>query len=166
MQLKPIFSYTQSASAQAKTTQAPSSGLSLENTAAELINRNPATDQEQKITPALQIHLSEEGLFKAAEEDKNKDIDESNLPEVIKDLLKRIRELKELLQEVSQKIQEVAHDLQLTDEERAAELKALQAEMGSLDKALRDVMNTLNQTMRELKFDEAQKTEVSSLLWA
>ena len=75
-------------------------------------------------------------------------------------------ELKEQLQEVTQKIQEVAHDSQLTDEERTAELKALQAEMSNIDKALRDAMNTLNQTMRELKFDKAQKEEVSSLLWA
>lgn len=156
MEIKPLFSYTP-----ASTTNTPSTA-----TTEAVTNKNLATHPEQTPPPSIQIQLSEEGLFKVAEGDKNKDIDESNLPGVIKDLLKRIRELKEQLQEVTQKIQEVAHDSQLTDEERTAELKALQAEMSNIDKALRDAMNTLNQTMRELKFDKAQKEEVSSLLWA
>lgn len=167
MEIKPLFSYTHLSNSQIQKEKSPVSTNTNPSTTdtAEVTSRIPPA-QEEKSTLDIQVSLSEEGLYKSAEADKNKDIDESNLPEVIKDLLKRIRELKEQLQELSQKMQEVAYNSELTDEEKEMQLKIIQAEISSVDKALRDAMNHLNQTMRDLELSKDAKTEVSNLLLA
>ena len=78
--------------------------------------------------------------------------------------MKRIRELKEQLQELSQKLQEVAYNSELTDEEKEMQLKLIQTEISSVDKALRDAMNNLNQAMRDLELSKDARDEVSNLI--
>lgn len=156
MEIKPLFSYTQLSPSTKNTNPSATE-------TAEVTSRIPPA-QEEKPTLDIQVSLSEEGLYKSAEADKNKDIDESNLPEVIKDLMKRIRELKEQLQELSQKLQEVAYNSELTDEEKEMQLKLIQTEISSVDKALRDAMNNLNQAMRDLELSKDARDEVSNLI--
>lgn len=114
-------------------------------------------------TPAkgVIVHLSAPSLMKSAQQDDKSDIDESDLPDPVKNLLKHIRELKKQLAEKQRELQEIQADPQLSDEERAEKVQALQGEISALNSAL----ITANHSLRELiKTTEMTDEQVSKTL--
>ncbi|MFP6849470.1 MAG: hypothetical protein VCA57_12265 [Pseudomonas sp.] len=112
----------------------------------------------------LRVSLSELGKARSAAEEKNRDIDESSLPDAIKDLLKRIRELKQQIEAKKAELQAVMSDQSLDPDTQRMKTEALQSELTSLQGALSSTNAILIKTMREQGLSAQQMQEASSLI--
>ena len=93
---------------------------------------------------------------------KDSDIDNSNLPDNVKNLLKRMRELREKLEEKVQQLQELSHSTEGTPEQRRMRIEALNSEVSALTAAMSKLSADLAQATR--KFTSDQKLLVGSLV--
>ena len=114
--------------------------------------------------PGLKVTLSAEGLMRSKTESKNSDIDESDLPSTVKQLLKMIRELKAQLAEKMAELQALMAQSDMDDETRQARAQALQVEIGSLSGAVSTASAELARVMRDQKLTTEQSATVGSLL--
>lgn len=114
--------------------------------------------------PGLKVTLSAEGLMRSKTESKNSDIDESGLPDTVKQLLKMIRELKAQLAEKMTELQALMAQSDMDDETRQARAQALQTEVGSISGALTTATAELARVMRDQKLSTEQSAAVGSLL--
>lgn len=114
--------------------------------------------------PGLKVTLSAEGLMRSKTESKNSDIDESGLPDTVKQLLKMIRELKAQLAERMAELQALMAQSDMDDETRQARAQALQTEVGSISGALTTATAELARVMRDQKLSTEQSAAVGSLL--
>ncbi|UUD64767.1 hypothetical protein D16iCDA_03460 [Pseudomonas seleniipraecipitans] len=114
--------------------------------------------------PGLKVTLSAEGLMRSKTESKNSDIDESGLPDTVKQLLKMIRELKAQLAEKMAELQALMAQSDMDDETRQARAQALQTEVGSISGALTTATAELARVMRDQKLSTEQSAAVGSLL--
>ncbi len=97
------------------------------------------------------------------QEAKNTKIDESDLPQEIKELLKRVAEYREKLREKEQELEEVMRDQSLNDEQRQAKLDALQQEISSLNNSLQEAMGQLSKLITQLDLDDGAVIDMMSL---
>ena len=118
----------------------------------------------QALRDSLRVSLSELGKARSAAAQKNRDIDESSLPDVVKDLLKRIRDLKAQVEAKKAELQEVMGDQSLDPEAKRIKFEALQGELASLQGALSSANTTLIEILREQDLSDQQMQEVASLL--
>lgn len=118
----------------------------------------------QALRDSLRVSLSELGKARSAAAQKNRDIDESSLPDVIKDLLKRIRELKAQVEAKKAELEKVMGDQSLDPEAKRIRIEALQGELASLQGALSSANATLIEILREQDLSDQQMQEVASLL--
>ncbi len=127
--------------------------------------RADGTDTErQESATGVVLHLSPAGIKQAQASQKNQDIDDSDLPDTIKDLLKMIRELKAKVQERTQALQQLMADTSLSDEERSLQTQQLQAEIATLSGALATAMGQLTKAIKEANLSDTQASEVAKLL--
>lgn len=120
--------------------------------------------ERQESAAGVVLHISPAGTRQARASQKNQDIDDSDLPDTIKDLLKMIRELKAQLQERTQALQRLMADTSLSDEERSQQAQQLQAEVTTLSGALATAMGQLTKAIKEVNLSDAQAGEVAKLL--
>lgn len=95
--------------------------------------------------------------------DKNGDIDDSDLPNEIKQTLKLIRELKAQIAAKQQALKELATDQSLSPEARRLKAEALQGELSSLSAALTGANVTLLSLTRDAGLSQEQVIEVGAL---
>ena len=124
-----------------------------------------------QVKPAVNIHvdLSSTGRSLSGsklQKGKNDDIDDSGLPDAIKQTLKRIREIKAQLQEKLQELQAAQANQQLTADQRKARVMAIQTEISSLSAALTTASGTLVKLMNDLPLSDEQKMTTSMLSMA
>lgn len=98
-----------------------------------------------------------------SQEAKNTKIDESDLPQEIKELLKRVAEYREKLREKEQELEEVMRDQSLNDEQRQAKLDALQQEISSLNNSLQEAMSQLSKLVNQMDLDDGAVVGMMSL---
>ncbi|WP_256205937.1 MULTISPECIES: hypothetical protein [unclassified Pseudomonas] len=111
------------------------------------------------------MSLSAVGLARSKEaENKNADIDESNLPDEIKQLLKMIRELKAQLAQKMAELQALMAQGDMEDDAQQAKVRALQTEVGSISSALSSANAQLVKVMRDQKLTSEQSATVASLM--
>lgn len=110
---------------------------------------------------ALSMGLQE---TQSTKEKKLANIDESGLPDAIKEILKRIVELQQQLKEKQNELQKIMQDQSLSPEERQQKSAALQKEMSTLQSALGEAMSLLSKTMQETGIDKASAMEIASLI--
>jgi len=137
--------------------------LERKSVAAEGAVPSSETDQ-QALRDSLRVTLSELGKARSAAAQKNRDIDESSLPDVLKDLLKMIRELKAQIEAKKAELKELMSDQSLDPETKRMKIEALQGELASLQGALSSANATLIKTMREQDLSDQQMQEVASLV--
>lgn len=131
-------------------------GLQRQNTAAE---RTP-----EEVREGLRVSLSELGRnLSAKAEGKNQDIDESGLPESIRQLLKMIRELKAQIAAKQAELKALMADQGLDPEARRQQVEALQSELATLNGALASANANLIKLMRELKLSDEQMQQSAML---
>lgn len=104
---------------------------------------------ETKVPEGVAVTISS-AAFQAAKNDSNKDIDDSNLKDNIKQLLKMIRELKKQISDKQAEIAAAMADNSLTPEARQARVGNLQATLATLQSSL---------TMAQMQLGKAMKDE-------
>nr|WP_288466847.1 hypothetical protein [uncultured Pseudomonas sp.] len=124
-----------------------------------------ASAEEKSAEPGVKVSLSAVGLARSKEaENKNADIDESNLPDEIKQLLKMIRELKVQLAQKMAELQALMAQGDMEDDAQQAKVRALQTEVGSISSALSSANAQLVKVMRDQKLTSEQSASVGALL--
>lgn len=118
---------------------------------------------KKKMTQSIFVNISEQGKTKAREAEKNKDIEESGLPDNIKDLLKYIRELKTQISEKQAELQKVMADKQQSEEEWEVKIKQLQSELVALNGALVNANLNLRKALEDSNLSDEQRSAAASL---
>lgn len=137
--------------------------LERKSAASEGVVASNEADQ-QALRDSLRVSLSELGKARSAAAEKNRDIDESSLPDVLKDILKMIRELKAQIEAKKAELKEVMQDQSLDPEAKRIKIEVLQGELASLQGALSSANATLIKTMREQNLSDQQMQEVATLI--
>ena len=114
----------------------------------------------------LRVSLSALASARAVSSSKNRDIDDSDLPEAIKDLLRQIRELQGLIAQKQAALQALSNDQGLDPLRRRLLLEGAQAELTALQAALSGLSAMLVNAMRMQGLSGAQLQAVASLLVA
>lgn len=112
----------------------------------------------------IRVTLSELGKSKSGASQRKSAIDESNLPELIKQILKTIRELKLQLDQKLAELQAVMGDGALAPEEKQSRLQALQSELATLSGALSSAYSSLSKAMRDMQLSDTDIQTALSLL--
>ncbi|MCY1344193.1 hypothetical protein D9M69_302250 [compost metagenome] len=136
---------------------------------ADAVRRHVAYQEEGPVDAdamrqGIRVSLSELGKARATE--KNGDIDQSGLPDGIKELLKLIRAIKAQIAERQAELEAIAADRSLDDEARMQRLEAVRAELASLHSALTSANLNLAKAIREAGLSDDQQLEVGKLLGA
>ncbi|WP_369959419.1 hypothetical protein [Pseudomonas benzenivorans] len=105
---------------------------------------------------SVRVSLSELGRARSAQAQRNSDIEESNLPDSIKQLLKLIRELKAQIAAKQAELAALMADSGLDAEVRLRQAQTFQSELTSLNAALVSANANLLEAMSELGLDDAQ----------
>ncbi|MEO1818992.1 hypothetical protein [Pseudomonas sp.] len=132
-------------------------------------NATPTTEgtaplkSNRDIAESVKVSLSERAE-RTQQSRSTEDIDDSDLPQLIKRLLKQIRELKQQIAELQQQMAELARQQGLTDEERATRLDALRTELTSLSSALTSAYSALAKAMKQQNLSDEQRTSVLQLM--
>ncbi|WP_177410183.1 hypothetical protein [Pseudomonas sp. LFM046] len=132
---------------------------------AEAVRRQVARREEgpadaDGVREGIRVSLS--NLGKTSAPQKNDDIDESSLPDGIKELLKLIRALKAQLAERQAELDAIAADGTL-DVQR---LEAVRSQLNALRSALTSAQLNLAKAVREAGLSDEQALEVGRLLTA
>lgn len=132
------------------------------------LERNKAAESdpmdEQALRDGLRVSLSALGKARSAATQENKDIDESSLPDVLKDLLKMIRALKAQIAAKKNELKAALSAQSPSPESKRLKVEALQAELSSLQGALSSANATLIKVLREQNLSATQMQEVASLI--
>ena len=92
-----------------------------------------------------------------------RDIDDSDLPEAVKHLLRMIRDLRERLAELARELGAVQADESLDQETRRARLLQLRARMSAMNSALMSATQKLASLMRDMRMDQARQMSAAQL---
>ncbi|MGE8498498.1 MAG: hypothetical protein ACN6O6_13405 [Pseudomonas sp.] len=144
----------------------------LGNIATSLQRQKAAEKAEAEGTPLDQdkmrqdilVSLSEMGQARSAKDKKNSDIDEADLPAMIKDILKMIRELKAQIAAKKAELEAVMADQNLDADARRLKSEAIQTELASLNGALVSANANLIKVMREQGLSPEQMQTAASLI--
>ncbi|MBD9484232.1 hypothetical protein IB229_14700 [Pseudomonas sp. PDM14] len=112
------------------------------------------------VQEGVRVTLSELGRARSTE--KNKDIDDSDLPDTVKDLLKMIRSLKQQLAAKQAEL-DALMAAQNLDDSRRTKTEALQTEINSLQSALTGANASLIKAMRDAGLSPEQMQTAGTL---
>lgn len=147
-------------------TPTPSSVGSIlsDTTTPDRSTHTPATHLATALNP---VTISPLGRGLAAEStqrtDKNADINNSDLPDAVKTLLKMIRELHAALEKKMQALQEVQADMSLTPAQKKERMQRIQTEIAGLSSALVGATQDLNQMLKGDTLTDDQKMVAGTL---
>ncbi|MBB2496172.1 hypothetical protein [Aquipseudomonas ullengensis] len=133
------------------------------------VQRQAARERGETVAPetvkeGLRVSLSELGRIQSVA--KNDDIDESNLPDTVKEILKMMRALKQQIAEKKQELEAVMADQSLSPEARQVRVEALRGELNALQGALSSASANLIKVMREAGLSAEQKQTAAKLAMA
>ncbi|MFV0456548.1 MAG: hypothetical protein ACK5NQ_16460 [Pseudomonas sp.] len=122
----------------------------------------------EELREGLRVSLSELGRSLSAKsaEEKNQDIDESGLPDSIKQLLKMIRELKAQIAAKEVELKTLMADQNLSPEARQAQLEALRSELAMLNGAWASANANLIKQLQEQGLSDEQMLTATTLAMA
>ncbi|WP_312919262.1 hypothetical protein [Stutzerimonas nitrititolerans] len=121
----------------------------------------------EELREGLRVSLSELGRSLSAKTDKkNQDIDESGLPDSVKQLLKMIRELKAQIAAKEAELKVLMADQNLAPEARQVQLEALQSELAMLNGAWASANANLIKQLQEQSLSDEQMLTATTLAMA
>ena len=120
------------------------------------------TEPEKQGTKAYALLLK--ALEKSKKAERDKDIDESELPDNVKQALKAIRDKQEELEEKQKELQQLMSNSSMPPEEKQEKVEALQAEVSSLSRGLVDSKNNLVSSMQDQGLTEQQIQTAMALM--
>lgn len=115
-------------------------------------------------TEGVRVNLSLKGLEVAAKQQGDSDIDESGLPESIRQLLKMIRKLQKELAEANRQLQALMRDRSLDPVQMQKKTAALQARVSALSASLNTVNFGLVKAMSQANLSPDQVGKAMKLL--
>lgn len=129
------------------------------------VQRDPdAPADMQTALESIKVTLSEQSQKISEAAEKNKDIDESSLPDNVKQALKMIRELRQQLADKQAELQVLMADQGLSEEERMQQAQGLQSEIASLNGAISTANGALLQAIKGASLSPDQLQEMSGLM--
>lgn len=121
------------------------------------------TPVDEQADVGVRVTLSELGLNRSQQASKNDDIDKSDLPDTIKNILKTIRALRQQIAEQTAKLQAITVDESLSPESRAEQAQALQMQISTLSGALSTANASLIKATKEAGLSDEQMQSVATL---
>ncbi|NYT65275.1 hypothetical protein H0A58_04740 [Alcaligenaceae bacterium] len=91
------------------------------------------------------------------------DIDDSDLPDVIKHLLRMIRDLRQALNKLAQELQQIQADSSISAEAKRTRLLQVQAQMSAVNGSLMQATQKLASMIRDSNLDSAQQMTAGHL---
>lgn len=125
------------------------------------VTDSPASASVTSATTKVQI--SKEGKEKL-EGEKNADIDQSGLPEDVKEVLKNIRKLQEKIAEKNQELMELLGDKTLDEDEMKRERELLTTTIRAMQSALSVATNALNDAMSSHNLSSDSRSQAKGLI--
>lgn len=119
------------------------------------------TVSKQEAFEGLRVTLSEMG--KAAAAAKNDNIDEADLPDNIKEILKTIRALRQQIAEKKAELQALAADVGMDPQLKQTRIETLQSELTSLQGALSGAQAGLLAALKDGRLSDGQRMQASAL---
>jgi peptidoglycan hydrolase CwlO-like protein len=111
------------------------------------------------VTPAAaKVQISNEGQEKL-ESEKNADIDQSGLPEDVKEVLKNIRKLQDKIAEKNQELMELLNDKTLSEDDKKRQRELLTSTIRSMQSALSQATSALNNAMSSNNMDSDSRSQ-------
>ncbi|MCE4055522.1 hypothetical protein [Pseudomonas sp. Au-Pse12] len=133
-----------------------------------------AADDELRVSPlvagpllgeGVKVSLSGAGLSQsAAAKGRDRDIEESGLPENIQQLLKMIRKLQQQIAEALAQLQALMADKHLSPEETKVRMGSLQSALATLNGGLLAANASLAKAMKEAGLSPEQILKAASLI--
>ncbi|WP_447591817.1 hypothetical protein [Aquipseudomonas campi] len=118
---------------------------------------------DERVNTGVHVMLSDVGRNRSQQASRNDDIDKSDLPDTIKDILKMIRALRQQIAEQMAKLQAIMADASLSPDSRAAQTQALQLQVSTLNGALSSASSSLLKAMQDAGLDDEQMQAVATL---
>lgn len=112
----------------------------------------------------IRVTLSELGKSKSAASQKNQDIDDSTLPDLIKQMLKLIRDLKLQIEQKMVELEAVTGSRGMSSDEQQVRMQALQSELATLNGALSGAYASLAEAMRDMQLSSADMQTAMELV--
>lgn len=134
----------------------------------QVVTSTPASVTESSavssVTPsAVKVQISNEGQEKL-ESEKNADIDQSGLPEDVKEVLKNIRKLQDKIAEKNQELMELLNDKTLSEDEKKRQRELLTSTIRSMQSALSQATSALNNAMSSNNMDSDSRSQAKGLI--
>jgi hypothetical protein len=117
-----------------------------------------------KAEVGIHVDISPLGLQKSKNAGRDEDIDESELPDDVKNSLKAIRNQQEELEEKREELQKLMNNNSMPAEEKEQKIKQLQAEIGNLVRAVADAKTQLLSSMQEQGLSDQQIQKAMMLM--
>lgn len=92
-------------------------------------------------------------------DERDKDIEDSGLPQDVQSSLKRIRDMKERLKEKQEELQAVMSDTSLSEEEKSKKVQQLNGEVAQLNSSIQNAQQSMGELMKSkgLSSDDQMK---------
>lgn len=119
---------------------------------------------EQEVRDGLRVTLSELGRVRATA--KNDDIDEADLPDNIKEILKLIRALRQQIAEKQAELQALMAEAGMDPQLTQMRVEALRGELASLQGALSTAQASLVEALKDERLSNDQRMQAASLAMA
>ncbi len=126
----------------------------------KLDEKSPARTEPK----GIHVDISPLGRQKLAEKDKDKDIDDSDLPPHVKQTLKMLRRYQERLAEKQQELAKLQQDNSLQGDAKTEQLKLLRAEIADLQTMIGGMKGELVKAAEKLNLSDEQMRSLSSLM--
>lgn len=122
------------------------------------------TTSEQELRDGLRVSLSELGKVRATAQ--HDDIDEADLPDNIKEILKLIRALRQQIAEKQAELQALMAETGMDPQVRQMRVEALRGELSSLQGALSTTQASLVEALKDKRLSNDQRMQAASLAMA
>ncbi|WP_220813359.1 hypothetical protein [Pseudomonas paralcaligenes] len=116
---------------------------------------------EQEVHESLRVSLSELSRTRASA--KNEDVDEAELPDNIKEIVKLIRALRQQIAEKQAELQALAADGDMDPELRQVKAEALRSELATLQSALTSAQFELADALKDKRLSDDQRMQALKL---
>lgn len=116
---------------------------------------------EQEVHESLRVSLSELARTRASA--KNEDVDEAELPDNIKEIVKLIRALRQQIAEKQAELQALAADGDMDPELRQVKAEALRSELATLQSALTSAQFELADALKDKRLSDDQRMQALKL---
>lgn len=121
-------------------------------------------EEPAKAQPGIHVDISALGRKKLEQANKDKDIEDSELPSHVKQTLKMIRRNQERLKQKQEELAKAQQDPSLQGKQKEEKLKALQAEISDLQKMISSMKTELLKAAEKQDYSDEQMKSISALM--